>query len=71
VPTATTIEPLTRREQDVLRLLMAGASNQEIAATLVVSLPTVKKHVSNILSKLGVERRAQVVALAREWSLLP
>lgn len=63
-------EPLTRREQEVLRLLVAGASNQEIATQLVISLATVKKHVSNILSKLGVESRTQAVALAREWSLL-
>jgi LuxR family maltose regulon positive regulatory protein len=61
-------EPLTPREQEVLHLLVNGASNQEIASQLVISLSTVKKHVSNILGKLGVESRIQVVARARDWS---
>jgi LuxR family maltose regulon positive regulatory protein len=64
------VEPLTRREQEVLRLLVAGASNQEIATELVISLATVKKHVSNLLGKLGVDSRTQAVARARDWSLL-
>jgi LuxR family maltose regulon positive regulatory protein len=59
-------EPLTRREQDVLRLLIAGASNNEIAERLVISLATVKKHVGNILGKLGVASRAQAVARAHD-----
>jgi LuxR family maltose regulon positive regulatory protein len=63
-------EPLTRREQEVLRLLVAGASNQEIAIQLVISLATVKKHVSNLLSKLGVESRTQAIARARDWFIL-
>jgi LuxR family transcriptional regulator, maltose regulon positive regulatory protein len=62
------VEPLTPREQEVLHLLVDGASNQEIASQLVISLATVKKHVSNILGKLGVESRTQVVARARDWS---
>jgi LuxR family maltose regulon positive regulatory protein len=61
---------LTHREQEVLRLLAAGASNQEIARTLVIELPTVKKHVSNLLSKLGATSRTQAIALARARSLL-
>jgi len=60
------VEPLTRREQEILRLLVAGASNQEIAAELVISLATVKKHVSNLLGKLGVESRTQAIARARD-----
>jgi LuxR family maltose regulon positive regulatory protein len=64
------VEPLTEREQEVLRLLVAGASNQQIAAELVISLATVKKHVSNLLGKLGVASRTQAIARAREWSLL-
>jgi len=64
------VEPLTRREQEVLHLLVAGASNQEIATELVISLATVKKHVSNLLGKLGVDSRTQAVARARDWSLL-
>jgi LuxR family maltose regulon positive regulatory protein len=61
---------LTRREQEVLRLLAAGASNREIAQTLVISVATVKKHVSNLLSKLGAESRTQAIAQARALSLL-
>src|SRR5437867_6923238 len=61
---------LTRREQEVLRLLATGASNQEIAQTLVIELPTVKKHVSNLLGKLGASSRTQAIALARARSLL-
>jgi LuxR family maltose regulon positive regulatory protein len=61
---------LTRREQEVLRLLAAGASNQDIARTLVVSVATVKKHVSNLLGKLGVTSRTQAIAQARARSLL-
>ncbi len=60
---------LTRREQEVLRLLATGASNQEIARTLVIELPTVKKHVSNLLRKLGATSRTQAIALARALSL--
>lgn len=59
-------EPLTQREHEVLRLLVAGASNQEIANQLVISLATAKKHVSNILAKLGVTSRAQAIARARD-----
>jgi LuxR family transcriptional regulator, maltose regulon positive regulatory protein len=61
-------EPLTPREQEVLHLLVEGASNQEIAKELVISVATVKKHVSNLLGKLGVESRIQAIARAREWS---
>jgi LuxR family transcriptional regulator, maltose regulon positive regulatory protein len=61
---------LTHREQEILRLVAAGASNQEIAQTLVISLATVKKHVSNLLSKLGVASRTQAIAQARLLSLL-
>jgi LuxR family maltose regulon positive regulatory protein len=61
---------LTRREQEVLRLLATGASNQEIAHTLVISLDTVKKHVSNLLGKLGVSNRTQAISQARARSLL-
>lgn len=63
-------EPLTPREQEVLRLLAEGASNQEIANRLVVSLTTVKKHVGSLLLKLAAENRTHAVARAREFSLL-
>lgn len=61
--------PLTRRELDILQLLAAGKSNQEIAEERVLTLNTVKKHVGNILSKMGVANRTQAVMLAKklEW----
>jgi len=64
------VESLTRREQEVLRLLAEGVSNQEIATALVISLATVKKHVSNLLGKLGAVNRTQAIAQARALSLL-
>src|SRR5260221_8316695 len=64
------VAPLTRREQEGLRLLAEGASNQDIAQTLVISLATVKQHVSNLLGKLGATSRTQAIAQARARSLL-
>ncbi|HEX6554322.1 MAG TPA: LuxR C-terminal-related transcriptional regulator [Ktedonobacteraceae bacterium] len=64
------VEPLTEREREVLDLLSTGASNSEIARSLVVSPGTVKKHVYNICGKLGTQRRTQAVARARELNLL-
>ncbi|MBO0786975.1 MAG: helix-turn-helix transcriptional regulator, partial [Actinobacteria bacterium] len=64
-------EPLTDREMDVLRLLTAGKSNQRIAHDLVVSLDTVKKHVTHVLGKLGAANRTEAVARARDLGLLP
>ena len=64
-------EPLSRRELEVLELLAAGSSNQEIAARLVVTLDTVKKHVSHILGKLNATSRTRAVARARELGLIP
>lgn len=64
------IEPLTTREQEVLCLLAEGASNQEIADQLIITLTTVKKHVGNLLMKLSAENRTHAVARARELALL-
>jgi DNA-binding NarL/FixJ family response regulator len=63
-------EPLTERELEVLGLVAQGASNQEIAQQLVVSLATVKTHINHIFGKLGAESRVQVVARARALGLL-
>jgi LuxR family maltose regulon positive regulatory protein len=60
------LSPLTRREFDILELMACGKSNQEIAVECVLALNTVKKHVANILSKMGVANRTQAVLLARK-----
>lgn len=69
-PSPLLLDPLSAREQEVLHLLVRGASNQEIAETLVVATGTIKHHVSNILSKLEVANRTQAVARARTLGLL-
>jgi LuxR family maltose regulon positive regulatory protein len=53
-----------------LRLIESGDSNQDIADRLVISIPTVKRHISNINAKLGAKNRTQAVSLARELGLL-
>jgi LuxR family transcriptional regulator, maltose regulon positive regulatory protein len=63
-------ERLTERELDVLQLLAAGYSNRDIASRLIISQATVKKHIHNILGKLGVQNRLQAVAQARKDGLL-
>jgi LuxR family maltose regulon positive regulatory protein len=63
-------EPLTEREREVLRLLLEGASNREIARRLVLSVNTVKRHVYNLCGKLGVQSRTQAIARARTLNLL-
>jgi LuxR family transcriptional regulator, maltose regulon positive regulatory protein len=68
--TPALIEPLSDRELEVLRLVAAGRSNQEIARELIISVGTVKKHLNNIFGKLNVSSRTQAVALARELNLL-
>jgi ATP/maltotriose-dependent transcriptional regulator MalT len=69
-PSTPATEPLSEREREVLRLLAAGASNQDIADTLVVSIHTVKTHVAHILAKLHAANRTEAVARARELGLL-
>ena len=65
------VEPVTSRELEVLGLVAAGRSNQAIAAELVVTVNTVKKHVSHILDKLGATNRTEAVTRARELGLIP
>jgi len=65
-PATPLVEPLSARELEVLRLIVAGLSNKEIAAQLYLAVGTVKKHINNIYGKLGVSRRAQAIAKARE-----
>jgi NarL family two-component system response regulator LiaR len=55
---------MTGREKEILALMVEGLSNNEIAERLIVSQSTVKFHVSNILSKLGVTGRTEAVAIA-------
>ncbi len=64
------VDPLSERELEVLLLIAAGASNEEIAERLVIALGTVKRHVSNILGKLTVSNRTQAVARAQAIGLL-
>lgn len=62
---------LTGREREVLTLMIEGLNNTQIAARLTVSPSTVKSHVSNILSKLGVASRTEAVTLALRNNVLP
>jgi DNA-binding NarL/FixJ family response regulator len=66
---AATFPRLTEREREVLSLMARGMSNAQIADTFVLSLKTVRNHVSNVLTKLGVPTRAEAIVLAREAGL--
>ncbi|WP_460157758.1 LuxR C-terminal-related transcriptional regulator [Pseudomonas sp. S2_H10] len=70
VESCVAAEQLSARELAVLRLIAQGCSNQEISDQLFISLHTVKTHASHINSKLGVERRTQAVARAKELGVL-
>lgn len=63
-------DPLTNRETEILRLMAGGFSNKEIANSIFVAEGTVKNHVSNILSKLGVRDRTRAVLKALELGLI-
>lgn len=69
-PVSTLGHDLTEREQDVLTLMVKGLSNPQIAEQLVVSLSTVKFHVSSILSKLQAATRSEAVRLALQHKLV-
>jgi LuxR family maltose regulon positive regulatory protein len=64
------VEPLTPRELEVLRLIVGGASNREIAEALVVNIGTVKRHTNSLYGKLGAGSRTQAVARAHERQLV-
>jgi len=64
------IEPISSRELEVLLQIAEGLSNKEIAERLGITETTVKKHVSNMYGKLGVKRRGQAIARARELNLI-
>lgn len=65
------IEPLTSREEEVLRLLSTGMNNRDIAAVLFVAESTVKTHVEHIIGKLGVSDRVQAAVWAARQGLAP
>jgi len=69
-PTQALIEPLSGRELEVLRLVAAGRSNQQIAEELFLATGTVKKHLNNIFGKMNAQNRTECVARARELQLL-
>jgi LuxR family maltose regulon positive regulatory protein len=70
-PNAQLVEPLSARELEVLALLSQRLSNKEIAAKLVISPLTVKRHMTNIMQKLGVDSRWDAAERAREIGLIP
>jgi len=64
------VEPLTEREMEVLKLIGAGLTNDDIASRLVISRATVKRHISNIYGKFDVPGRTQAILRARELRLI-
>jgi len=69
-PTKQPLYELTGREMEVLHLVVQGHSNQQIADTMVITVATVKAHVSNILSKLQVSSRAEAIAYAIKYKIV-
>jgi NarL family two-component system response regulator LiaR len=68
-PSKPSLNELTDREREVLNLVVQGQSNQQIAEALVISIATVKAHISSILSKLQVSSRAEAIAYAIKHKL--
>jgi DNA-binding NarL/FixJ family response regulator len=64
------IEPLSERELEILRLLGQGASNKEIADHLIITVGTVKNHLTNIMAKLSVRDRTQAALKAKELGII-
>jgi len=69
-PSGLMLNPISEREQEVLQLIASGKSNTAIAEALYISVSTVKTHINNLYSKLGVESRTQAIARAREYALI-
>jgi LuxR family maltose regulon positive regulatory protein len=69
-PVNALAEPLSQREQEVLALIHQGLANKEIAERMSVAPATVKAHIRNLYGKLGVSRRTEALAKAREVGLL-
>ncbi len=69
-PTEQPVCDLTEREMEVLNLVVQGNSNQQIADTMVISLATVKVHISSILSKLQVSSRSEAIAYAIKHKMI-
>lgn len=69
-PGANEAEPLTTRELGVLRLVVQGARNSDIGQRLSISVKTVESHLTSIYGKLGVQSRAEAIALAQKQGLL-
>jgi LuxR family maltose regulon positive regulatory protein len=67
---AGSVQPLTTREQEILRLIAAGLRNQEIADHLSISAATVKRHIANAYGKLGAGHRTEALAKAKELKVL-
>ena len=64
------VDPLTKRELEILRLMAGGLSNREIAERLIIATGTVSKHSNNIFLKLSVRNRTEAVSLALQRNLV-
>jgi len=72
-PTATLpepVEPLTHREKEILKLIVQGYTNRQIGEELNISMRTVEGHRANLLEKLGLHTRVELVRYAREHGLI-
>ena len=70
IPESELVEPLSKREIEVLQLIAEGLTNQEIATRLYLSLHTVKVHARNIYGKLGVKNRTHAVTKGKALGIL-
>jgi LuxR family maltose regulon positive regulatory protein len=71
LPSQELVDPLSKRELEILALIATGLKNKEIAEQLYISLNTVLYHIKNIYNKLGVKKRTLAIIRARELNLLP